>query len=882
MVPFVLDKSGVVLAMNPAFFEKIGLQRQRNNPDLPGVIHVQNILDSNVPEIVAMGARILDGAPHIGTVVLNGMTYILASRQMPSTGWSFGLVVPETVLLASVHETRDNLTATVKTLSHRFSLATIISIVLSVSIMALLMRRMTSPIKKLSRLALQVKSGNLSVRIDRAGQDETGILGRSFNEMLDALERGRQREQEYTSTLEARVRERTQALLANQTQLEHTLRQLEEEMTERRQREEDLRESRNMLQLVMNNIPQAVFWKDTRSVYLGCNRTFAQAAGLAAPADIIGKTDYDLPWATREADAFIADDRRVMQTGSAILHIIEMQLQAGGRKAWLDTNKVPLRNSENVVVGVLGTYEDITEKKKSEEDRARLISAIEQASELIVIMDASGTVLYVNPYALDLTRYSVAEVIGTKPFEARHATSGEAFLQDIWAAISRGRSWRGHITMKKKGGGAIDVQAVITPVRDKEGAIISYVAISRDITTELQLQRELRQAQKMEAIGTLAGGIAHDFNNILAVIMGYTEMCLLQVPADSRPHAHLTQIFTASVRAQHLIQQMLTFSRQGDLEAKPVSLTPLIKETVKFLRASLPSTITIQERLEAASDVVMGDPTQIHQIIMNLCANAKHAMGESGGRLTISLRETVLDDIALAGTDMEPGRYVQLSVSDTGCGIAETIQEKIFNPFFTTKKPGEGTGLGLSVVHGIVRNLKGSIRLTSRPGQGATFDIALPVIETQAQVQEAQAAYDEAAGSERILVVDDEEQITDMTKRMLEMLGYAVTTRTSSVEALECFRYNPHGFDLVITDQTMPQMTGMQLAREMLAIRPSLPIVLCTGFSEVITEKKALAGGVRAFLMKPIVRSEFTRTIRRVLDGNAQGEPHGNGACYRR
>ena len=376
---------------------------------------------------------------------------------------------------------------------------------------------------------------------------------------------------------------------------------------------------------------------------------------------------------------------------------------------------------------------------------------------------------------------------------------------------------------------------------------------------------QLRQAQKMEAIGTLAGGIAHDFNNILSSILGFTELAQMRVPEDHEIQSDLAQIFNAGNRAKDLVQQILTFSRKTDQESKPVQVDLIVMEALKLLRASIPTTIDIQQRVESKS-LVMGDPTQIHQVLMNLCTNAAHAMQEADGTLSVDLSDTEIDHLfARKHPGMEPGPHLKLTVGDTGCGIPEDVLHRVFDPFFTTKTLGEGTGMGLSVVHGIVTSHKGAVTVYSEPDKGSTFTLFFPVIKPL-QSLGGKAERPVLKGTERILFVDDESTIVELSQRILESLGYTVVTCSDGMKALELITNDPRGFDLVITDMTMPHMTGDILAREVLKIRSDLPIILCTGFSARINEKEAIELGIRAFVSKPILRSDLAETVRSVLD----------------
>ena len=427
------------------------------------------------------------------------------------------------------------------------------------------------------------------------------------------------------------------------------------------------------------------------------------------------------------------------------------------------------------------------------------------------------------------------------------------------------------------------IEITVKIVRDQEGrplsilmALHSLERSRQELEEKARLESLLRQAQKMEAIGTLAGGIAHDFNNILSPIFGYTEMALLALPTDNPAAGDLKQVLVAAKRAKDLVQQILTFSRHREQELKPLRLQFVVKESLKLLRASIPTTITIHEEIDPDCEAVLADPVQIQQVVMNLCTNAYHAMREKGGTLSVCLRmvDIAADDL-MAKSLSAPGRYLQLTVADTGLGMPRELLERIFEPYFTTKKKGEGTGLGLAVVHGIVKGLKGTVTVYSEPGQGTEFHVYLPVVAA-APMEDAATATAVAlpTGHERVLLVDDDAMILTVMHQLLAGLGYRVEPFSDSEAALAAFQERPQDFDLVITDMTMPKKTGEQLTREMLGIRPELPIILCTGFSEQMSSEKAKALGIRYFLLKPVIMGELARAIRAVLEGTAApGQP---------
>jgi PAS domain S-box-containing protein len=381
------------------------------------------------------------------------------------------------------------------------------------------------------------------------------------------------------------------------------------------------------------------------------------------------------------------------------------------------------------------------------------------------------------------------------------------------------------------------------------------------------LQAQLQQAQKMEAIGTLAGGIAHDFNNILGAILGYAEMAQEDSPAGSVLRRDIDQIVKAGHRARELVKQILAFSRQGETEHIALQPAFIIQEAIKMLRSSLPSTITIKQNIDMDAGLILASPTQIHQIVMNLCTNAFHAMEKAGGTLAISLEKKTLDEKDIVDRPgLQSGDFVQLSIGDTGPGIAPELWSKIFDPYFTTKEVGKGTGMGLAIIHGIVKSYGGCVSFTSKTGKGAVFEVLLPVMAEGAVVENKQEEIVQC-GSERILFIDDEEFLAEMSKSMLERLGYQVTVQSSSLEGLTIFQNQPDKFDLVITDQTMPGMTGIDMARRMLQIRPGMPIILCTGYSSLISEDKAKSIGIKGFALKPLAWKSIAALIREVLDG---------------
>ena len=503
---------------------------------------------------------------------------------------------------------------------------------------------------------------------------------------------------------------------------------------------------------------------------------------------------------------------------------------------------------------------DVTAERAAEESRSRLAEAVDQVQEAVLIADRRGTIEYVNAALATMTGYSREESIG-QPVRMLLEKEQEAhFDQQIEELVNQGEVWRGRLVNRRRDGSLFMAATTVSPVRDSAGAITHFISVQRDITHEAEVETRMRQAQKMEAIGTLAGGIAHDFNNILGGIVGFTDMALLYAEPGSEVHGNLLHIRQGGRRAADLVQQILTFSRQSAAEKVPVLIAPIIRESLKLLRASLPATIAIDQQLTGADVRVLATPVQIQQIVMNLCANAFHAMREQGGTLTIRLAE--------ADADADGGR-LSLTVADTGQGIDHDLLDRIFTPFFTTKKPGEGTGMGLSVVHGIVTDLGGEISVQSEPGRGTTFVVLLPSTEARPGSTLVSSEGVLPTGREHILVIDDEKEIRDICRMMLGHLGYTVTTLGRPEEALGLLADARPRIDLVITDQTMPRLTGAELTAAIRRDFPGLPVILCTGYSDRLNYDLAREAGACDLLMKPVDLRGLGAAVRAALDMHA-------------
>jgi len=408
----------------------------------------------------------------------------------------------------------------------------------------------------------------------------------------------------------------------------------------------------------------------------------------------------------------------------------------------------------------------------------------------------------------------------------------------------------------------------VRPLEIFSSLISQIVILKKEQEEKKKIEAQLQQAQKMESIGTLTGGIAHDFNNILGIIVGNAELALEDVPESNRAHANLKEIEKASLRAKNIVKQLLSFSRKTDQKLQPIQIASVIKDALKFLRSTIPTTINIHRDIQTAQETILADPTQINQIIMNLCINASHAMEQSGGDLIVSVKKVILNNNSIKNNSgLKSGPHVKIMISDTGPGINPEIIDQIFDPYFTTKDVGKGSGMGLAVVHGIVKNHNGAIDVDSGQGKGTKFTIYFPLTTKKPKV-ETQTTQDIPMGNETILFVDDEISIVNMVQRMFERLGYKVETATAPQDALERFSLNPYHFDLVITDMTMPQMTGVKLSEKLMDIREDIPIIICTGHSAFVDEEKAKDLGLAAYVTKPIDMQETAQTIRKVLDKN--------------
>ncbi len=645
------------------------------------------------------------------------------------------------------------------------------------------------------------------------------------------------------------------------------------EITEQKKAEQDLLDREELFKKLFYIAPDSMAISRVEDgIYVDVNQKFTELTGYSAE-EILGRTSIDIGlWLNPQDFKHLYDN--ISRTGKLENFEAQFRVKDGRIKtgllsaAIMELNKVP---------HVLGVVRDIDDLKKAQAEHARLATAVDQAAERVIVTDSDGTIVYVNPAFERLTGYSRDEVIGRPPSMISSGHHDKSFYQEMWNTISNGNVWKGRLVNRHKDGSLLHEQSTITPVKDSLGEIINYVQIATDITAEENLRDQLSQSQKMEAIGTLASGIAHDFNNMIQAILGYTELVMDDLPVGSRAYSNLQKVLGATQRSGDLVKQILTFSRRSKSEVATIDIGPLVKEGLKFLRAAIPANIDIRQKIGTDLGKILADPTQIHQVVMNLCVNASHAMRGDKGTILIELEQVFLGaDFAGYHPPLKSGKHICLKVSDTGVGIPAGVLDKIFDPYFTTKEPGEGTGLGLSVVHGIVTNFKGCIVVESEPGHGTTFSVYFPVVEDRFEDEtKSLEGKDRPFGSERVLFVDDEDFIVELVQSQLRRLGYNVSTATNPREALRMLRENPNNFDVVVADLVMPHMSGVELAEEIASFVPNLPFILCTGWNEGISDQQITKAGIREVISKPAKRDEIAYVIRKTMDGiNRQASPN--------
>ncbi len=639
---------------------------------------------------------------------------------------------------------------------------------------------------------------------------------------------------------------------------------LMEDITQKRLVDAKIKAASKQWQDTFDAMSEALAILDEDYRILQCNRAMRSLAAMPE-AEIIGQYCWQVIHGTHPAPDSCACIHKSRKRETEVIEI--------GRRLF-EVAVDPQLDDMDRICGYIHIMSDITEREQVQkalrDAHQTFLTVLDSIDATIYVADMhTHEILFMNRHMKETFH---GDFTGQKCFKAFRQQSGPCSnctndqLLDERGQPSGACVWEGR--NKVTGRWYVNYDRAIKWI---DGNMVR-LQVATDITQikDLEMERQrtetqLRQAQKMEAIGTLAGGIAHDFNNILSAILGYSELALDDAEHNRPSAKYIREIIKAGGRARDLVHQILTFSRQTETESKPIQVIPIVKEALKLLRASLPSTIAIEQNIQSKA-IVEADPIQIHQVIMNLCTNAGHAMRAEGGTLYVGLTD---EELAADGSEhlasIAPGNYLKIEVRDSGPGMNQDIIDKIFDPYFTTKEKGEGTGMGLAVVQGIVQSCRGAISVSSQKGEGTTFKIFLPTLQS-AQPTTAPSEDIIAGGSEHILFVDDEPPLVDLSKKILERFGYNVTIRTSSIEAFELFRRQPHDFDLVITDMTMPHMTGDSLSQQMMAIRPDIPVIICTGYSEKITPGLLERLKIKALILKPIISKKMLLTVRQVLD----------------
>ncbi|MBE7503499.1 MAG: PAS domain S-box protein [Verrucomicrobiales bacterium] len=624
------------------------------------------------------------------------------------------------------------------------------------------------------------------------------------------------------------------------------------------------RVSQALYHSLVEHLPQAIFRKDIDGRFTFANQRFCQSVGKSLE-ELVGQTDFDL-FPPDLAAKYRQDDRHVLTTGQS-LDLVEDHHRPGQDPRFMHVVKTPLRDAAGDVVGVQGIFWDVTDRKRTEDQLRKLARAVEQSPASIIITDRDGNIEFVNPKFTQITGYRLDEVLGRNP---RLLKSGEAppeVYRRLWAAITRGEEWHGEFHNRRKDGTLFWETASISPIYDSTGAITHFVAVKEDTTERKQLESQFLRAQRLEALGALASGIAHDLNNILApILMTASLLRESALPAENR--AMLGTIESCAQRGADIIRQLLTFARGHPGARVPLPVHHLLRELETIVRETFPR--DIRPTLVAPGDVwpVLGDSTQVHQCLLNLCINARDAMPD-GGTLTLAARNVTLDEAAATLTPgAQPGDYVCVTVADTGEGIPPEHLDHIFDPFFTTKENGQGTGLGLATVLGIVRGHGGYVRVTSRLRQGTSFELYFPASPHAPAASAAAASHPAPRGhGELILVVDDEVAVRESLRRTLEGQGYQVLTASHGAEALTAFTRQSAAVRAVLTDLMMPVMNGPALVQALRELNPGLPVLGMTGLPDRPGADDLEGFALSAVLTKPFPGEELQRELRHVLEG---------------
>lgn len=754
-----------------------------------------------------------DGAGNKGVVFLqeNGVDFRVLYERFPPWNWTVCWAAPEQIADSGLQRLQTGM----------ITILILAFIVMSL-VLAYFITVLVRPVVELTTMANSIAEGNMAPSPLTDRRDEIGILARAF------------------SRVQAVISEKIEQLNRSQDKY-HQLVQHANSII--------LRWDRNGTVTYLNEYGQKLF-----------GFTPVEIIGHHVVGTIVPETEST---SGRDLAAMI-DDIQLHPEAYALNE--NENIRKDGSRVWIQWSNNPILDEGGRFIEMLSVGINITERKRAEEllleSENRYRSLFETAGDAILIRNNQGVCIACNKKALELFGCSRKQLIGHTPdFIAPERQPDGELIQKALQGEAQTVEWQ----IKRLDGEIRDVQSTISSFEANGQQYIQSVLT--DITRQKRMEVELRQAQKMEGIGTLAGGIAHDFNTILSAIIGYTELAQMKVGDGSELAKDLLQVRKASERARGLVRQILTFSRKQKHEDSVLQINLIVKEALKLIRSSIPTTIEIEQKITTRAGV-RTDPTLIHQVIMNLCTNAYQAMLETGGKLTVAMHEIVLDSRKKkVEVDLPDGSYVNIEISDTGCGMDRKIMEKIFDPFFTTKEQDRGTGLGLAVVYDIVKGLNGGITVFSEPGRGATFSVFLPVAEEDGKIQ-GQPADPKlpTTENERIMVVDDEPAIRELMVAILSSSGYQVDLYENGGDAWLAFSEKPRNWSLIITDQTMPKLTGSQLAVQAMKIRPDIPVILCTGYSESISVEEAHEIGIRTYLHKPISLNELLASVHQALD----------------
>jgi PAS domain S-box-containing protein len=811
---------------------------------------------------------------------LNKKAVIGAITEIPITGWGVIIEDPVSAAYGNLH-----------VLSGVFLSIFIITVVFAVYLgLRFSFENIILPVRRLQKETEIIAKGDFDRRIEMKRTDELGQLAQTFNETVQYLQKTTVSRDLLLQEIEER--KRTETALQHRIEFERLITEISSHFISLESEEIDAGINRTLKDIgQFSKVDRSYvfrFSEGGRQV----NNTHEWCAKDIEPQiqklqEIFVEDEF--PWASKKLRNLevihvpsvsalppqaARDKSHFEMQGIQSLVIVPMVRgdSAVGflgfdsvktEKKWFEESVALLKIVGEIIVSALIRKQAEASLRESEERYRHLV----EASPIPILVHCEEKIVFLNAEAVKtLGSTSAHEFIGMSIWDIVHSDSRNIVADRVTNIYEKenGRSVLGEKLIRRDGK-TIHVEATASAI-DYMGKPASQV-VFRDVTDRIHLEAQLQQSRKMEAIGTLAGGIAHDFNNILAGIIGYAELAILNAEPDSKISGYLNKLLKGSERAKNLIQQILSFARKGEQDFSPLPLSSIIKESLNLLRSTLPSTIEIRQNIGGEPGYVMANPVQIQQIVMNLCTNAAHAMREKGGVLEISLTRTGTNPEDMCShSEAQNESYFKLTVSDTGHGIAPSQLERIFDPYYTTKEKSDGTGLGLAIVHQLVKNHKGELAVESQTGRGSAFHVYLPQTDPEKETASEKIPNHVSEGHECILFVDDEEHIGEVSGELLSYLGYQVTISTGSLEALEIFRSRPHQFDLVITDMTMPNMTGLELSEELMKIRPDIPIILCTGFSELISEENADERGIRAFIMKPVIKEQLAQTIRQVLD----------------